>query len=37
MGGAGWDIASLEPATVRGAPDGAQVELAFWYVRAQRR
>jgi hypothetical protein len=37
LGGAGWDIASLEPATVRGAPDGAQVEMAFWYVRAQRR
>ena len=37
LGGAGWDIASLEPATVRGAPDGAQVEMAFWYLRAQRR
>ena len=37
LGGAGWDIASLEPATVRGAPDGAPVEMAFWYVRAQRR
>jgi deazaflavin-dependent oxidoreductase (nitroreductase family) len=37
LGGAGWDIASLEPATVRGAPDGAQVDMAFWYVRAQRR
>ena len=37
LGGAGWDIASLEPATVRGEPDGVQVEMAFWYVRAQRR
>jgi SAM-dependent methyltransferase len=37
LGAAGWDIASLEPATVRGEPDGAQVEMAFWYVRAQRR
>jgi hypothetical protein len=37
LGGAGWDIASLEPATVRGELDGAQVEMAFWYVRAQRR
>ena len=37
LGGAGWDITSLEPATVRGEPDGVQVEMAFWYVRAQRR
>ena len=37
FGGASWDIASLEPATVRGELDGAQVEMAFWYVRAQRR
>jgi len=37
LGGGGWDIASLEPATVRGEPDGVQVEMAFWYVRAQRR
>jgi deazaflavin-dependent oxidoreductase (nitroreductase family) len=36
LGGAGWDIASLEPATVRGELDGAQVEMAFWYLRAQR-
>ena len=28
FGGAGWDIASLEPATVRGELDGAQVEMA---------
>jgi hypothetical protein len=37
LGGAGWDIASLEPAAVRGELDGAQVEMAFWYLRAQRR
>ena len=37
LGDAGWDIESLEPATVRGEPDGVQVEMAFWYVRAQRR
>ena len=36
LGAAGWDIASLEPATVRGELDGAQVEMAFWYLRAQR-
>lgn len=37
LGGAGWDIASLEPATVRRELDGQNVEMAFWYVRAQRR
>jgi SAM-dependent methyltransferase len=37
LGGAGWDIASLEPATLPGELDGAQVEMAFWYLRAQRR
>jgi SAM-dependent methyltransferase len=38
LGGAGWDITSLEPATVRGALDvGPQAEMAFWYLRAQRR
>jgi len=37
LGSAGWDIESLEPATVRRERDGAQVEMAFWYVRAQRR
>jgi hypothetical protein len=37
VGGAGWDIASLDPATVRGELDGVQVEMAFWYLRAQRR
>jgi len=37
LGSAGWDIESVEPATVRRERDGAQVEMAFWYVRAQRR
>ena len=38
LGGAGWNIVSLEPATVRGALDGGpQAEMAFWYLRAQRR
>ena len=37
LGDAGWDVASLEPATVRGELDGAQVDMAFWYLRAQRR
>ena len=37
LGGAGWDIESLEPATLPGELDGAQVEMAFWYLRAQRR
>jgi len=37
LGGAGWDIESLEPATWRREIDGSQVEMAFWYVRAQRR
>lgn len=37
LGGAGWDIEALEPATMRRQVDGAQVEMAFWYVRAQRR
>ena len=37
LGGAGWDIASLEPATLRGELDGAPVEMAFWYLRARRR
>jgi hypothetical protein len=37
LGGAGWDITSLEPATVRGALDGGSpAEMAFWYLRAQR-
>ena len=38
LGGAGWDIVSLEPATVRGALDGGpQADMAFWYLRAARR
>ncbi|SON63616.1 Cyclopropane-fatty-acyl-phospholipid synthase [Mycobacterium simulans] len=36
LGDAGWDIESLEPATVRRELEGTEVELAFWYVRAQR-
>lgn len=37
LGGAGWEIESLEPATMRREHDGTQVEISFWYVRAQRR
>jgi SAM-dependent methyltransferase len=37
LGGAGWDIESLEPATLRREVDGTEIEMAFWYVRAQRR
>ena len=37
LGGTGWDITSLEPATVPGELDRAPVEMAFWYLRAQRR
>jgi SAM-dependent methyltransferase len=37
LGGAGWDIASLEPSAVRGEEDGAEFEMAFWLVHAQRR
>ena len=38
LGSAGWDIVSLEPATVRGAlDDGTQADMGFWYLRAQRR
>jgi SAM-dependent methyltransferase len=37
LGGAGWDIESLEPATWRREFDGTEVEMAFWYVRARRR
>jgi SAM-dependent methyltransferase len=37
LGGADWDIASLEPATLPGELDGAEVEMAFWYLRAERR
>jgi len=37
LGGAGWDIESLEPARWRREIDGNDLEMAFWYVRAQRR
>jgi SAM-dependent methyltransferase len=37
LGAAGWDIVWLEPASLRGELDGAPVEMAFWYLRAQRR
>jgi SAM-dependent methyltransferase len=37
LGTAGWDVTSLESATVPGELDGAPVDLAFWYLRAQRR
>jgi SAM-dependent methyltransferase len=37
LGGAGWNIESLEPTTWRREIDGNEVEMAFWYVRAQRR
>src|ERR1700760_4010738 len=38
LGGAGWDIVSLEAATVRGSLDGGpHADMAFWYLRAQRR
>ncbi len=37
LGGAGWDIAALEPATASREVDGNRVEMTFWYVRAQRR
>jgi hypothetical protein len=30
-------IASLEPVTLAGELDGAQAEMAFWCLRAQRR
>ncbi|KAA8939269.1 MAG: class I SAM-dependent methyltransferase [Mycobacterium sp.] len=37
LGGAGWDIVSLEPSTVRREEDATVTEMAFWLVRAQRR
>lgn len=37
LGGAGWDIESLEPATMRREVDGNDIEMAFWYARARRR
>ena len=37
LGGAGWDITSLEPTTVHRTDDtGSDVEMAFWLVQAQR-
>jgi hypothetical protein len=36
LGGAGWDIQSVEPTTFRREQDGNEIEMAFWYVRAQR-
>ncbi|WP_407688443.1 class I SAM-dependent methyltransferase [Mycobacterium sp. HUMS_1102779] len=36
LGGAGWDIESLEPATMRREHEGAEAEMSFWYVRAKR-
>ena len=36
LGGAGWDIRSLEPTTWRREQDGTEIEMAFWHVRAQR-
>lgn len=37
LGGAGWDIVSLEATTVSREEDGTEVEMPFWLVRAQRR
>ncbi|MGB8406321.1 MAG: class I SAM-dependent methyltransferase [Mycobacterium sp.] len=37
LGGAGWDITSLEPSTESGELDGARIEMAYWTLRAQRR
>lgn len=37
LDGAGWDVGSLEPATIRREVEGEVVEMAFWLVRAQRR
>ena len=37
LGGAGWDITSLEPATLPGELDGAHVEMPYWYLRADQR
>jgi len=37
LGGAGWTSRTLEPAMVRSELDSAPGEMAFWYVRAQRR
>ncbi|MCV6976952.1 class I SAM-dependent methyltransferase [Mycobacterium bourgelatii] len=37
LDGAGWEIVLLEPVRVTRELDGNEVEMAFWYVRAQRR
>ena len=37
LGSAGWDVTSLEAATLRGEIDGAPADMAFWYLSAQRR
>jgi SAM-dependent methyltransferase len=37
LGGAGWEITSLEPMTVRRTDGGTEIEMAFWLVQAQRR
>ena len=37
LGGAGWEITSLEPMTVRRNVGDTEVEMAFWLVQAQRR
>ena len=37
LGGAGWDIEALAPATWCREIDGNEVEMPCWYVRAQRR
>jgi SAM-dependent methyltransferase len=37
LGGAGWDIASLEPSTAHREADGMETEMALWLVHAQRR
>lgn len=34
---AGWNIDSLETVRIQRNMDGAELEMAFWYVRAQRR
>ncbi|QNI06646.1 class I SAM-dependent methyltransferase [Mycobacterium kubicae] len=36
LGDAGWQITSLEPSTWRRELDGTEVEMSFWYLRAQR-
>lgn len=33
----GWHITSLTPSVWRSEQDGAQIEMAFWHLRAQRR